>query len=254
MAAVQKVALITAGTAGLGAQIARVLAPDYRVVINYANNADRANTLLSELSSIPSRHNSPTTPRFHAIKADVGDRAAITSMVSETISTMGRLDVVVSNAGWTRITNFFNIDEQLEESDWDKCFLYNVKAHLWLAYAAKDALKESQGSFITTASIAGVKPSGSSLPYAVTKAAAIHLSKSLANIMAPDVRVNSVAPGLLLTEWGMKFPEEKREKSRKNTKLGRLATVEDVADQVAALARNQSMTGQNILLDSGMSL
>lgn len=175
-------------------------------------------------------------------------------MVSETISTMGRLDVVVSNAGWTRITNFFNIDEQLEESDWDKCFLYNVKAHLWLAYAAKDALKESQGSFITTASIAGVKPSGSSLPYAVTKAAAIHLSKSLANIMAPDVRVNSVAPGLLLTEWGMKFPEEKREKSRKNTKLGRLATVEDVADQVAALARNQSMTGQNILLDSGMSL
>ncbi|KAF4548911.1 Enoyl-(Acyl carrier protein) reductase-like protein 12 [Elsinoe fawcettii] len=254
MAAVQKVALITAGTAGLGAQIARVLAPDYRVVINYANNASRAQSLITDLSSIPSTTSSPTEPRFHAIQADVGSRPAIESLVSETIRTMGRLDVVVSNAGWTRITNFFNIEEQLEDSDWDKCFLYNVKAHLWLAYAAKDALKDSQGAFITTASIAGVKPSGSSLPYAVTKAAAIHLSKSLANIMAPDIRVNSVSPGLLLTEWGMKFPEEKREKSRKNTKLGRLATVEDVADQVAALARNQSMTGQNILLDSGMSL
>ncbi|PNS15410.1 hypothetical protein CAC42_669 [Sphaceloma murrayae] len=279
MAAVQKVALITAGTAGLGAQIARVLAPDYRLapscrhplpqqlhiltlppsqVINYANNADRASSLITELSSIPtasaSTSASPSSPRFHSIRADVGSRPAIESMIAETLSTMGRLDVVISNAGWTRVTDFFNFDEQLNDEDWDRCFLYNVKAHLWLAYAAKDALKSSEGSFVTTASIAGVKPSGSSLPYAVTKAAAIHLSKSLANIMAPEVRVNSVAPGLLLTEWGMKFPEEKREKSRKATKLGRLATVEDVADQVAALARNRSMTGQNILLDSGMSL
>ncbi|KAF2218239.1 hypothetical protein BDZ85DRAFT_270759, partial [Elsinoe ampelina] len=229
-------------------------------VINYANNATRATTLIDELTTIPPSPKSfpssspPASPRFHAIQADVGSRPAIDSLITQTLSTMGRLDLVVSNAGWTRVTDFFNLDEQLVDDDWDRCFLYNVKAHLWLAYAARNALKETQGAFVTTASIAGVKPSGSSLPYAVTKAAAIHLSKSLANIMAPDVRVNSVSPGLLLTEWGMKFPEEKREKSRKNTKLGRLATVEDVADQVAALARNQSMTGQNLLLDSGMSL
>ena len=139
---------------------------------------------------------------------------------------MGRLDVVVSNAGWTRITNFMDFSEGMVDEDWDKCFLYNVKAHLWLAYAAHEELAKNQGAFITTASVAGVKPSGSSLPYAVTKAAAIHLSKSLANILAPDVRVNSVSPGLLLTEWGMKFSEEKREKSRQTTKLKRLATVE----------------------------
>jgi NAD(P)-dependent dehydrogenase (short-subunit alcohol dehydrogenase family) len=92
----------------------------------------------------------------------------------------------------------------MEEDDWDRCFLYNVKAHLWLMHAAKAELEKTEGAFITTASIAGVKPSGSSLPYAVTKAAAIHLSKSLAVICSPKIRVNSVSPGLLLTDWGMK--------------------------------------------------
>lgn len=103
---------------------------------------------------------------------------------------------------------------------------YNVKAHLWLLYAAREQLEKNEGSFITTASVAGVKPSGSSLPYSVTKAAAIHLSKALAVICSPSIRVNSVSPGLLMTEWGMKFPEEKRRAAKEATKLKRFATVE----------------------------
>lgn len=160
------------------------------------------------------------------------------------------------------------------EEDWDRCFLYNVKSHLWLLHAAKPYLEESEGAFVTTASVAGVKPSGSSLPYAVTKAAAIHLSKALAVICAPKIRCNSVSPGLLMTEWGMKFPEEKREAAREATKLKRFATVEvsfvpackspfwkfvadgeqDVAEQVRLLAVSKSMTGQNVVIDSGTSL
>lgn len=112
------------------------------------------------------------------------------------------------------------------DEDWDRCFLYNVKSHLWLMHAAKEALEHSEGAFITTASVAGVKPSGSSLPYAVTKAAAIHLSKALAVICSPKIRVNSVSPGLLLTEWGLKFGEEKIQAATNATKLKRLATVE----------------------------
>ena len=139
---------------------------------------------------------------------------------------MGRLDVVVSNAGWTRVTNFMNFDEQVNEDDWDKCFLYNVKAHVWLAYAAKDELIKNEGAFITTASVAGVKPSGSSLPYAVTKGASIHLSKCLANIMAPKVKVNSISPGLLMTEWGRQFPQAKQDAHRNGTKLKKFADLE----------------------------
>lgn len=182
----QKVALITAGSAGLGAQIARVFAPDFRVVstlyilgpssrcadpqpqvINYANNADRAQALLQELHNIPLATSVPAasaaTPRFHAIQADAGDKASVQNLVAETVKTMGRLDVVVSNVGWTRITNLLNFDEGVVEEDWDKCFVYNVKTHMWLAYAAKKHLDETEGAFITTASVAGVKPSGSSL-------------------------------------------------------------------------------------------
>lgn len=167
---------------------------------------------------------------------------------------MGRLDLVVSNAGWTRMTNFLSMDEAAVDSDWDQCFIMNVKTHLWLAHAAKEALAENEGAFITTASVAGVKPSGSSLAYSVTKAAQIHLVKGLAVILAPKIRVNSVSPGMLLTEWGLKFPVAKREKAIENTKLKRLATVEDVADQIRVLALSKSMTGQNICIDGGSSI
>ncbi|CAI6334626.1 unnamed protein product [Periconia digitata] len=251
---VQKVALITASSAGVGAQVARVLAPDFRVVVNYSSNRSRAEQLLEELNSTPCTHSSPENPRFHLLQADVSSKDAVENLVKETLKTMGRLDVVVSNAGWTRMTNFLNIDEGVNEDDWDKCFIMNVKTHLWLAYAAKEALAENEGTFISTASVAGVKPSGSSLPYAVTKAAQIHLAKSLAVILAPKIRVNSVSPGMLLTEWGMKFPQSKRDAAVNNTKLKRLATVEDVADQVRTLVLSRSVTGQNLVLDGGSSL
>jgi len=277
---IQKVALITASSAGLGAQVARVLAPDFRVVstipsvhthrhslhlvsssqltlpkvINYSTNQSRAQSLITELSSIPTTHPSPTAPRFHLLQADVSSKSSVESLVQETIKTMGRLDVVVSNAGWTRMTNFLDINEGVNEDDWDKCFVMNVKTHLWLAYAAKDALSETEGTFITTASVAGVKPSGSSLPYAVTKAAQIHLAKGLAVILAPRIRVNSVSPGMMLTEWGLKFPESKRQKAIDNTKLKRLATVEDVADQIRTLVLSRSVTGQNLCIDGGSSI
>ncbi|KAM0717890.1 hypothetical protein Q7P37_006222 [Cladosporium fusiforme] len=254
MATAQKVALITAGTAGVGAQVARVLAPDFRVVINYANNETRARDLLHELEKIPQTVQSNESPRFAAIRADVGNKQALQKLVQDTISQLGRLDVVISNAGWTRITNFNNLDEGMVDEDWDKCFLYNVKSHLWLLYAAKEQLEKHEGAFVTTASIAGVKATGSSLPYAVTKAAAIHLSKSLASICSPKIRCNSVSPGLLMTEWGMNFPEEKREAAKEATKLKRFATVEDVADQVRLLALSKSITGQNIIIDSGTTL
>jgi NAD(P)-dependent dehydrogenase (short-subunit alcohol dehydrogenase family) len=208
---------------------------------------------MQELSSTPGS-SSQSNPRFHLVQADMGSKTSVQNLVKETLDIMGRLDVVVSNAGWTRVTTFTDIEQQVNDDDWDKCFVLNVKTHMWIAFAAKDALAETGGTFISTASIAGVKPSGSSVPYAVTKAAQIHLAKSLAVILAPKIRVNSISPGLLLTEWGLKFPESKRNAAINNTKLKRLATVEDVADQVRVLALSRSITGQNICIDGGSSV
>lgn len=222
-------------------------------VINYSSNSDRAQSLVKELTSIPGS-SSQANPRFHLVQADMSSKPSVQSLVKETVEKMGRLDVVISNAGWTRMTTFTDIEQQVNDEDWDKCFTMNVKTHLWLAYAAKDALAENEGCFISTASVAGVKPSGSSVPYAVTKAAQIHLMKSLAVILAPRIRVNSISPGMLLTEWGLKFPEAKRNAAINNTKLKRLATVEDCADQVRTLVLSRSITGQNICIDGGSSV
>ena len=93
-------------------------------MINYANNETRAQELLKELRGIPQTAQSDEKPRFAALRADVGDKLALQQLVKDTVSQFGRLDVVVSNAGWTRITNFNNLDEGMVDEDWDKCFLY----------------------------------------------------------------------------------------------------------------------------------
>lgn len=255
-----KVALITASSAGLGAAIAKSLSPSFRVVINYYSRPEKAAEVIKECEAITSLSSKPDSvasgPQFHTIQADVGSRSEIQRLIKETIDTMGRLDVVVSNAGWTRLTTFTNLDEQLVEEDWDKCFNMNVKSHFWILGAAKSYLEANDdgGSFITIASMAGVRPGGSSVPYSVTKAAQIHLMKCLALICGPKIRCNAVSPGLLLTEWGQKFPESKIKAATEKGMLKRLATVEDVAEQVRSLAMNKSMTGQNIVIDCGIAV
>ncbi|KAJ4418669.1 hypothetical protein N0V85_001357 [Neurospora sp. IMI 360204] len=223
------VALITAGSAGLGAATARLFARNgIRVVINYNNDDARASDLVKELYKI-----SPLTTgaygRFNyvALKANLAEKNQIDQLVNHTIDCMDRLDIVFSNGGWTRLRDINDLDDNVNEEDWDMCFNMNVKSHLWLMHAAKPHLDETEGVFITTASLAGVKVSGSSLAYSVTKAAQIHLAKGLAQIAAPRIRVNTVSPGLMLTDWGLQFPPEKQEEARERSKLKRLATVEE---------------------------
>lgn len=250
-----KVALVTASSAGLGAACVKALARDFRVVVNYYSRPEKAESVIKEAEAIQPSYSS-TDPRFTSIQADMSQRSEIQRLVQETVDKMGRLDVVVSNQGWTRITNFFDIDDQVREEDWDRCFNLNVKSHLWLMYAAKPYLEKSEGggSFVTVASLAGVRPSGSSLPYAVTKAAQIHLSKGLAIICGPKIRVNSVSPGLMMTEWGANFPESKVKATTEKSALKSLATPEDVAEQVRTLVTGKSMTGQNLVLDCGIAI
>ncbi|TVY85347.1 Granaticin polyketide synthase putative ketoacyl reductase [Lachnellula suecica] len=251
------VALITASSAGLGAATAKELAASgIRVVINYNSNREKAAAVLKELQALqPSSSTSTDTePRFHIIRADVSQRASLISLVEETVKVMGRLDLVVSNHGWTKIRDFANLDDNIEEEDWDRCFNMNVKSHLWLFHAARKYLEETEGSFITTASVAGVIPGGSSMAYSVTKAAQIHLAKGLAKIAGPKVRVNSVSPGLLMTEWGHQFPQAKIDKTTNKSVLKRVATVEDVARQILCLANSSSQTGTNAVIEAGLLL
>lgn len=251
-----KVALVTASSAGLGAATVKALARDFRVVVNYYSRPEKADAVVKEAEAVQPSYSSSDAPRFSKIQADMGQKSEIQRLVKETVDTMGRLDVVVSNQGWTRITNFFDFEDQLREEDWDRTFNLNVKSHLWLMQAAKPYLEQSEGggSFITVASLAGVRPSGSSLPYAVTKAAQIHLAKGLAIICGPKIRVNSVSPGLMMTEWGQQFPEKKLNATIEKSAGKSLATVEDVSEQIRTLVLSKSQTGQNLVLDCGIAI
>lgn len=307
------IALVTAGSAGLGACVAELFARNgMRVVVNYASNVQRAEDLVAKLKSVSTLAPAPGRVDFLALRADLASRADVERLVDETVGAMcagegaggggggkRRLDVVFSNGGWTHMRNLYDLEDNMADEDWDMCFTINVKSHLWLMHAAKPYLEagwdddgepaaQQSGCFITTASLAGVKVSGSSLAYAVTKAAQLHLAKGLAMIAAPKIRVNSVSPGLLLTvsqtigcapffsfpppptlskaqewplltrstnqEWGLRFPPERIQAMTEASKLKRLAAVEDVAEQVLTFVKNKSVTGQNMVLDGGLSL
>ncbi|KAF7954309.1 hypothetical protein EAE96_005437 [Botrytis aclada] len=278
------VALITASSAGLGAATARLFASHgVRVIINYHSSHDKAQDLVRELGDL-ARGKLPDIEEKDvaaAIKADMSQKDEVERLVKESMEKWGRLDVgvfmnhprfpislsvctlnwesrelikwtVVSNHGWTQIRNFQDLDDNIVEEDWDRCFNMNVKSHLWLFHAVKPYLEKTDGSFISTASIAGVKPGGSSMAYSVTKVAQIHLIKSLA--LTSTIRVNSVSPGLMLTDWGLQFPKSKVEGAKKKSTLGRLATVEEVARQIYCLAESESATGTNSIIDGGIHL
>jgi NAD(P)-dependent dehydrogenase (short-subunit alcohol dehydrogenase family) len=128
--------------------------------------------------------------------------ASCTSVIQETISQLGGLDIIIANAGYTRFSNFSDLTA-LTNSDWDTCFAVNIKS---LHYLLREALPTFNanfegGCFIVTSSIAAVKIGGSCLPYNVTKAAQLQWVKCMAGTQGPKLRVNAVLPGWLATEW-----------------------------------------------------
>lgn len=194
------------------------------------NNASRADALIEELISNYGTHDeigeTAGQPRFFALKADASDKFSIEEMVSTVIATFGRLDVVASNSGWTRITTFDDLDDNMEDDLWDRTYRCNVKAHFWLMHAVKPYLEATKGSFVTTASLAGVKPGGSSLPYAISKAAQIYLVKTLSKVCVLNIRVNGVSPALMLTDWGLQFDEKEQLAQADRNKLKCLVTIQ----------------------------
>lgn len=254
-----KVALITGSSSGLGAAIAKALSRDYRVVVNYHSRLEKAQEVIRECTGeapLPTRPSDATDPRFHIVQADLSKKTDVEKLIQETLKVMGRLDVVVSNVGWTRMVNFRDLEQNVNDEDWDKCFTMNVKSHLWLLHGTKPHLEANPdgGSFLAVASIAGMVPSGSSIAYCVTKAAEIHLLKCLASVCGPKIQCNSISPGLMMSEWGQQFPESTVKAISERSPLKRLTTLEDVAELVRTTVLSKSLTGQNIVIDCGLSI
>jgi NAD(P)-dependent dehydrogenase (short-subunit alcohol dehydrogenase family) len=148
------------------------------------------------------------------IKADMTSTTEARRAVQEAKQLLGGLDIIIANAGWTRFSEWKDLDSMSEE-EWDKCWSANVKVPKALLSEARAMFDGNPdgGCMITTGSIAAVSQAGSSMPYAVTKAAQLQLVKCLAVTVGPKIRVNTVLPGLLLTEWVCSEPIDQFEYS-----------------------------------------
>ena len=184
-------------------------------------------------------------------KADVADEEAVIEMVNMTIKAFGRLDILVNNAGTTHFVPMGDLSG-LEDVHWDRIMAVNVKGLFYCCRAAAPHLKKQKGTILNVTSVAGITGVGSSIAYAASKAAAISVTKSLARVLAPDVRVNSIAPGIVMTRW-VEGHEDHVEKLSAQTPLERAATAEDVAELIYAYTHHADfITGQNIVIDGGM--
>ncbi|WP_406049815.1 SDR family NAD(P)-dependent oxidoreductase [Kribbella sp. NBC_00889] len=236
----QKVALVTGSASGIGAATARRLADDGMVVAVHSRSSVEAGVALAaELGG-----------SYHQV--DLEDDAAASGLVPSVLAEHGRLDVLVNNAGISWPVPHAELDG-LSAADWRRLLDVNLIAPWLLCTAALPALRESGGCVVNVTSHAGVRPKGSSIAYAASKAALNHVTKLLAAALGPDVRVNAVAPGLVDTPLTASWTEA-QELWKTSSPMRRAAQPSDVADLISSLVHNSYITGEVVLLDGGLNL
>jgi ketoreductase RED2 len=235
------VVLVTGSTSGIGLATARRFLDDgAQVVFNSVHSVEAG------------EHLAATTTGSLYVRADVANGADCERLIKETLDQFGRLDVLVNNAGTTKVIPHRDIDAATVDV-WREIFEVNVFGTWQLCVAAMPALRESRGSIVNVSSVAGLRQTGSSIPYAASKAALNHMTTLLAKVVGPEVRVNAVAPGLIDTPWTQDW-DAARTFVRAVAPLARSGTSEDVADVIVALATTSYVTGQVVAVDGGLTL
>ena len=241
-----KVALVTGGAGGIGSAICKKLADEgASVIITYNSNPDKAQQILIQLKV--NTHNV-----FHAPVNDSIKLETLSSFLSETY---GKLDILVNNAGITTPVPHDDLDGLSDE--WiDKIFATNVRGSFAMIRACKDLLvKSNDGLVVNISSVAAVTGIGSNVAYCASKAAIDSMTRSLARALAPTIRVVSVSPGWVLGEYTKAVNPAYLQAQVDATPLNRLATPEDVAEAVFAVATALPFsTGCIIPVDGGRPL
>ena len=241
-----KVVLITGGAKRVGAAICRRLhAAGARLMLHYRSSAGEARLLQAEL-------NRARADSVALIQADLLDIAKLPSIVEQTVLRFGRLDALVNNA-----SSFFTTTMgEIEPAQWDNLMGTNVRAPLFLAQAAAAPLRRSQGAIVNITDIHADRPLKNFVVYTVAKAGLVGLTRALARELAPEVRVNAVAPGpILWPEADDSFDEVSRQRIISHTPLKREGEPDDVARAVHfLLAEAPYVTGETIAVDGGRGI
>lgn len=242
----QRVALVTGSTSGIGQAIARRLSKDgYAVVLHSRSSTDAGIAIARELGTAV------------YVQADLAVDADRIRLVKEAIAQWGRLDVIVNNAGISRVVPHADLQAATPDM-WRELHEVNVIAPFRLVAEAEAALRASASAgtpscVINVSSHAGVRPKGASIPYAATKAALNHVTRLLAISLAPDIRVNAIAPGLVDTPMTADWTQA-QELWRERSPMRRSASPEDIAQAVSMLIASTYLTGEVLLSDGGLNL
>ncbi|MBO9597948.1 MAG: SDR family NAD(P)-dependent oxidoreductase [Cohnella sp.] len=241
-----KVALVTGGGTGIGRATSMALAKRGAIVIvNYSRSRSEAEDTARRIG----REGGTAV----ALQADVSRKAEVRAMVETIVRQFGNVDLLVNNASITKHIPLGDLDAATDEV-WDELFDVNVKGMFICARAVAPYMKRSrQGAIVNVGSVAGQTGLGSSIPYAVSKAAVHGLTKSLARALAPDIRVNCIVPGAVATRWWA-GREDAMNRLAPNLLLQTISTPEDIASMIRAALEQEAMTGQIITVDSGQTL
>ena len=245
-----KAVLVTGAASGIGLAAAEIFSScGAMVALNHLPDDPRGPAAVERLKQ--------EGRRVVAAPGDVSRPGAAERMVENAIAALGRLDFLVNNAGTpaTPVPIPFADLDALTEEFWSQILTTNLIGPFRCAHAAVPALKVARGAICNTASIAGVIGSGSSIPYAASKAGLINLTRSLARSLAPEIRVNAVAPGFVDSPWNKDWPADRKAASIERTPLQRACKPEDIAETIFFLCAGGAMiTGQTIIVDGGLTL
>jgi ketoreductase RED2 len=236
-----KVVAVTGSSSGIGEGTARAFAEaGASVLVNSSHSVDQGEAVAAAL------------PDALYVQGDIAAAGDPERLVAAALERWGRLDALVNNAGTTVQIPHHDL-EAASVDVWRRIFEVNVFGTWAVSVAAMGALREAHGAIVNVTSIAGVRPTGSSIPYAASKAALNHLTVLLAKVAGPDVRVNAVAPGLIDTPWTEEW-DVVREVVRQVAPLKRSGRPEDVAQVILDIAGAAYVTGQVVVVDGGMTI
>ena len=242
-----KVALVTGGSSGMGEATARLLSKrGWHVAIMFAKNRAEADRVAGDLNGL-------------ALQGDVAQDADCRRVAKSVLEHWGRIDALVNSAGTTKFVAHADL-EGLSADDMLGIFRVNVVGPYQMIRACAQALKEARGSVVNISSVASILGTGSSVAYAASKAALDTMTFSLARALAPEVRLNIVAPGYVRTPWqvaahGAEGALDLEKRFAERAPLKAAAEPNDVADAIAWLIEGaRRVTGEIIYVDAGMHI
>ena len=245
-----KTALVTGGASGIGLATATMMGrAGATVALNFLPDDPRGAEAVRALNA--------DGIKAIAAPGDISVVGGAEAMVNAAVATLGRLDVLVNNAGTPggRVAIPPADYDLISDELWSNVLETNLLGTFRCAKAAANALRDAGGAIVNVASIAGLDAPGSSMAYGASKAGVISLTKNFARALAPEVRVNAVAPGSVESDWPIEWTEGRKRGSAERALLGRRCKPEDIAEVILFLGFFCSMvTAQTVVIDGGLML